>query len=659
MTTSIVYNPKVALFIDQSLSMLLDSEGNRSQKDDYLVAVRNLSSEIDGLETSSIGFGDNLYEIDLESDYLSDSLLYESTSISSAIDYTVDLFRSENIRAAVILSDGNSNSGSSPVVAASKSRLPFYTIGFGDTTRIQDIKLSNIKIPSRAKVGDIVPISTEVEWSGVPEKEYRLVLTSDNSIIDEKSIKVSGTKGTSIVNMLMYADTIGLKNLSISIDTFSNEKNKVNNAFERLLKVEPNESSIALFSGAPTADLRFLLNQIQSKKGTTIQKFIQRKGSDFYVAPTDKNLKDIGILVLNNFPISTTSDESLKLISEKLAAGTSMLFMAGPQTDYRKLKQLGRYLPFEVVQHNSREYPVSVDPANGITSKSLFSIEGKSISPKEWKNLPPITKTETYIKLTQGAEAVASSMVGSMSSNDGLISVKNSSRTNVLAIMGYDLYNWKLKDYALGKSIGSEGYDFYSGFIANLFSYLEANKNTNNVNIELSKNEFSPNEDISFDISVKDKSGNPINDASVDVTITSTDYKQEYKATGKGLGRYVLALPSFSPAQYTVSATASFDNTLIGKDIEGFKVLDIPIEYRTTGLNDELLKSISDVSSGKYYLHSQLSGLKNEIENHPAFKSRSEEKRSIEKIYLWPWLLIVVLVLFSLEWFFRKRFGLL
>jgi len=87
------------------------------------------------------------------------TLALSGTNIYSAIDDLLE--EHDNLRAVILLSDGDWNVGSPPVVAAQKMRnrhIPLFAIPVGSDRRLPDLDVSNVTAPTYGIVGENIQI---------------------------------------------------------------------------------------------------------------------------------------------------------------------------------------------------------------------------------------------------------------------------------------------------------------------------------------------------------------------------------------------------------------------------------------------------------------------------------------------------------------------
>jgi hypothetical protein len=661
--TTLTEEPLVALFADRSKSMSYDSETGEVDPEklaSYRDAVDNIL-DLGFDDPQYFEFAQQAYQVSADTALVSEFGSY--TNIQTVLSESSELYNDDNVRAAVLISDGNSNQGGNALMLARRSRVPIYTVGFGDTSRITDLYISKFKADRQTPKNNIVQISAEINWKGIQNNETDMDaavnLYKDSLLILSQSISLSRGTGNRIIDFADIATEEGVFTYRIEVDTLSKESNTKNNSAIAVNTVRAVKKQLSLFAGAPSSDVSFIGNAIRNLPEVELRRFIQKQGGSFYNAPTDNALSETDALVLINFPISSTDIETIEKIEDKLLSGIPMFFIAGPDTDWNKASGIIKYLPFDIIQSNNRELEVQVSPENNSVSKTIFSLQGNTSS-ELWADLPPLYRTETYVKLKPGAKVISQSIVGNRAMNDALLSSFNTGGSIVVASLGYGFYNWKLNGYARDLAVTGEAMDLFSRFIANTIGYLSVENNSKRFRLFTDKSVYSKNSSVSVSANVFDLAGRPLQNAIVEATLKGdSQTERNLRLTAAGPGFYNVTIDGLQPGNYTLEGKAVYETLTVGTDFAGFSIADIDLELTETAINKDYLKAIAQASGGKYYDFNNISSLYDDINSASSFRPRSQEVSSVLRVWDFTWLLILTIAVFATEWTLRKRWGLL
>ena len=221
-----------------------------------------------------------------------------------------------------------------------------------------------------------------------------------------------------------------------------------------------------------------------------------------------------------------------------------------------------------------------------------------------------------------------------------------------LAVLAKDIWKWKLQ-------VAPKGLDLFDSFIVNSLRWLRASEDQKLVKIKSSKKNFSQGERIEFSGEVFDESLNPISDAGIKIRISSQKNKYETDMQNVGPGLYEGSIVINETGDFSFSAEATTDGRSLGKDNGNFNIGEIDIEMTNPVMNYQFLNLLSNDTGGEFFFTNDYSALIKKL-NELKEKS-SKEKVVTSEINLWSdtWMLVIAVLLFSLEWFIRKRNGML
>ena len=280
-------------------------------------------------------------------------------------------------------------------------------------------------------------------------------------------------------------------------------------------------------------------------------------------------------------------------------------------------------------------------------------IQNKSDDPTVvWNNLPPVYQPFSEFTPKPESEIVAKVKMNNIPTNRPLILSRKMGNQRSIAVLAKDIWKWKLQT-ALKEQ------DVFDRFILNSIKWLNSPEDKKRVQIKTLKKLFALGEEIEFTAQIYDDSFNPVTDAEVKVKVKNDIDKFELNLSSLGNGLYEGMLQTNKPGNYSFTGDAKLNNNILGTDAGLFNVGEVDIEMMNTRLDYELLNSLANVSGGKYFNSDQavsLFSLLNDLNN-----KSSKEKIDTKEYSLWSneFLMITIILLFAIEWFIRKREGML
>ena len=123
--------------------------------------------------------------------------------------------------------------------------------------------------------------------------------------------------------------------------------------------------------------------------------------------------------------------------------------------------------------------------------------------------------------------------------------------------------------------------------------------------------------------------------------------------TETGEGVYEATLEALGPGRYHAVATVSLTDTVLGRAATEFAVAEQALELANTGMYEGLLRAISEASGGRFFASDSLPRDGSEM------TLGSYQRRFVFDPRRAAWVYVFIALLAGLEWFVRRRKGLL
>ena len=197
--------------------------------------------------------------------------------------------------------------------------------------------------------------------------------------------------------------------------------------------------------------------------------------------------------------------------------------------------------------------------------------------------------------------------------------------------------------------------EIYTKFFRNGVRWLVNREEEKRVRIYTGKGSYNSGEEVIFNANIYDNDYKPADNAEVKVVIQKGDLTIEKNLTNKTGGIYKGEIKIIEPGNYKYRGEAYRFDRKIGEDSGEFSVGTFSIEMLETRTRNDILQNIAKVSGGKHYTIEDVQNLFNDL----ADKNKNIIKTSNTEIYNKSAFMILIVILLSLEWFLRKRFGML
>jgi hypothetical protein len=574
----------------------------------------------------------------------------EGTDLGMALRHAKEEAAARNIRAVVLISDGNATIGSSPLARAEEVDIPIFTVGIGDTSEQQDVLVRKVTTNSITYVGNRLPVNVTLKSSGYAGERLEVTLRGSEGILDRRMLTLQAGIREYAVPLSVVPVREGRQRLVVEVSRLPGEVSYENNRSVFFTRVLKSKLKIALIAGAPSPDVAFLRRALEEDENLEVLAFIARDRQSFYERPpTREYLSDVDCLVLVGYPTANVPQASFPAV---LAAAEEkgLLFVGGRQLDPERLRLLEPFLPVQMQQIRTDEQQVFVALVEARRSHPILKTE----APLEaWTQLPPLF-VGTRFRAKAESEILAYARVQSVTLPEPLIVMRHIHRKKSIAIAGYGLWRWRMLSPSL-----PGGDQLLGDFLSNSVRWLTTREDDRPIRVETTKELFDGREPIEFIGQVYDETYQPVEDAEIDLTITSNSTSMQIALTLLGNGQYEGRIESLPQGEYSYTARVHAEGRPLGEERGTFSVGGFSVEFQETKMNKLLLQQLAHRTGGKYFDPTDIESMPDEIAALPSFQPREVVQRSEVELWNREAMLALVLLIFALEWFLRKRNGML
>ncbi len=651
-TSSTRYPPALAILIDNSESMRIEDPGQ--PRADLLRGV--LRSETlrrlpEDAELRYYTFGTSLLPNERRGD---DALPLDEKGTDIALALNTLGKERDNLRAVLLLSDGVFTVGKNPVHAAEKLALPIITVGIGDTVEQRDVLISKVAANDLVYAGVQTPVDLTLRSSGFPNHRAEVSLQKDGRLLDHKIVTFGEGTRDYAVSLSYTPEGEGTQKYRVAVSQLEGELTGKNNTRAFYAKVLRSKLRILVIAGVPSPDLTAIRQTLTEDENISVRSFTQRHPSGWYEGNLSPSLLDSAdCYVFVGFPTSSTPHATIETLSEALQRNSSpFLFVGGPRIDYDRLALISASVPFTVELSSSVERLAYFQPDDVHRSHYLLSL-GSPESFATWGKLPPLFSTLTVYRPKPGTLILGHSHTGS-GSPDPFLLARTVGGQKSLALLGHGIWRWRL----MGQG-NPHTAQFLSRFLISAIQWLSSREESRTVRVTPARPFLHEGEPVAFLAQVYDATAHPVDRAHITLTVQQQDEAREVDLTPMGNGRYEGELRGLTQGDYTYSASAEVDGLLVGDDSGSFSVGDTNLEFLETPANRQLLRELAHITGGRYIAPAEIDSLAPALLELATFTSR--EETSTRSLALWDWYYTLALLLFllSLEWYLRKRSGML
>jgi hypothetical protein len=651
--------PIVAVLLDNSASMTLKNNGeSRAQK-----AISVLNSELfqNGVKDVNFNYHQFSYKLDplLIEELDSLNFVADGTDLSTSLKQLQEKNINTYLSAIILLSDGINNLGENPIRTAEDLNLPIYPISVGKSVNQKDIVISKITTNQLAYVNSEVPVDVTIKSVGYNSKKLKVDLVDDSKILDSKHIELTNNF-ESQVRLKFNPQETGLQKYSVSVPVLKNELTPFNNQKNFYVKVLKSKIKVLYFSGGPGPDFSFIKRTLDADPNIETNYWVARKNQGFYQGIFSEDLsklKNYDCVILQNYPPKNYNDKVFSILNRLLdSEAIPLLVILGNNNNYQKLSELKNYLPFLLPLREYPEFEITprLSPI-GLTHPITRINDDELKNQTLWQEVPPIFYSLNNVQLYPGSEILLTANaveknVRLQNKVLPLIISRKISNSKSMAILGYGIWRWDLLMWGVGKSN-----HLFTQLLSNSIRWLINKEDNKTVRLKPDQAIYRSGQKISFSCQVYNENYLPLNGAEVRVQIFNEKANYEILLSSIGDGKYEGELHALEGGEYKYKGSAQYKNILMGSDSGQFSVENLNLEHLQTKIQNDFLKQLATKTGGQFINDSNFVSLEQALKFPVKTRIESREWQLWNKLIL----LILVILFLSIEWFLRKRSGML
>ena len=607
-----------------NLVLLVDNSSSMTSEDKAKV-ISDLSSLKNKMESSE-SFNILNYRFGAELSN-SDSLGFteKSTNISKALAGLNEIFTGTNT-AVVLFTDGNQTRGEDYEFYGKRQKFPIYPVVLGDTTKYDDISISQINANRYAFLKNKFPLEVFISYDGKEEVSSELQVFVDDKLVYKEKISLSNISNAKIVNTQIEASTVGIKNIKVIVPPLPNEKNTANNEKLLALEVLDEKTNVAIISTVQHPDIGALKKAIESNEQRLVS--IYRPDTDL------SKLQEVDVYIL--YQPDASFDKVYKQIQLRKSNSFTIL---GTYTDLNFINRIQNNYLVET-GYPVQEFFASPNAAFSKFDISEFSVEG----------FPPLVSDAGPVNVLGIGEPLLKVRIKGVDMDQPLLTTAEEDTAKHAILVGENIWKWRVQNYR-----NDQTFKDFDAFLGKLILYLSTSKSKNRFVLD-----YSSIYNNSSETKIK---ATYFDEAFVFDSNASINIKVESKSTNTSVevpmllkdGYYEADLSNLPPGKYDFAATVTKGNL---SRSGSFSILDFDAEKQFSSSNYAKLNRLAKNTGGKLYFPDQMDSLVKALETDPKFVPVQKSKQNVVPLIDFKFLLGIIIAALSLEWFIRKYNGL-
>ena len=575
----------------------------------------------------------------------------------------------------IVFTDGITNGDKKTLDGGPALTVPVFAVGVGEAEGFTDVRITKLGAPEFAFRGREFKIDLTIQASGMKGKSVPLFFNRGKNIVTTRNVAVDSDSFEQKVTLSFTPKDLGTHGFSVSIPTQAGEQIIQNNSKEFKVEVQRDKIRILTLSGSPAWNYRFLRMAMKQDPLIELVSFVfLRTPTDSVDVPESRlslipfPIDDIFLEELKNFDIIFFDDFShrayfnpsyLERVLDFVRDGGGLAMFGGPRSfdagGYGE-SALKEALPVELDGKGTFQSPAALNVALTAAGKAhpiTRLLPDPKANEEAWSKMPALTGMN-QVRAARGETLITSSGEGG---GAPLLTIGRFGKGRTLALMSDDAWRWNF--IAVGNKESPQNHlklvrqavrwlaQEPSFEQVQLYPIAAAQPGEKaQIKLKVSKDDFTPTRQATVQLRIFGPEGEPTVVAAA-ADSEEGEYTGEFIPTKEGTHR--------------VEAEASLAGKVLGKDRASFTAAFAYGETDDGLPRLDLLKQIAENSKGEYF---SINDWNDRALEKIAAKLESiapsqlvEQRQTRLWSTLWPF--AIVLTLLSIEWWLRRKWGLI
>ncbi|HEY7283812.1 MAG TPA: glutamine amidotransferase [Vicinamibacterales bacterium] len=600
------------------------------------------------------------------------------TDISGALAAIRDRYRGQRVAGVVLLSDGADTGAPAEAQAPLKDGPAVFAVGMGSSEALHDREILGVTAGDPRIDRSSIDLHVSAVSYGFGRTPFPIRILSNGRVLETRRV-TPPADGSPVDELYTVApEPLNATVYTAEIPPLDGEAVTENNARSVLVSPAGRKRRVLVIEGAPGFEHSFMTRTWagdpslevdvvtrKGKNGEGADTFFVQAGSGRGAAltagfpATREQLFAYDALVIANVEGEYFTRAQLALAAEFVGdRGGGLLVMGGKSFAQRGLSgtPLEEVLPVDLNDRRGGVVKAAASPdLIGSHNKMNVTAEGEShpimrlgASLEEtrdaWAKLPALASSAPLGGPRPGAKILATT-TASGGAVLPVVAVQRYGQGRSMVFAGEASWRWKMMVASSDRA--------YDVFWRQAARWLSADS-PDPVAVAV-PDTLEPGDLASVEIDARDASFVPVRDARVDATLTLPGGESSALKVRRGdNGRFEAPLAPDRAGLYRVHADARRGSEALGSADRWFYVGGADREFADPRLNEGTLRRIARATGGRYVRASEAAQLATWLQSATPTSAQPERRD------LWhqPWAFALVVLLLSLEWTLRRRWGL-
>ena len=676
----------LVVLADQSRSMqVADAAGDKTRWDSLRASMQAAAAELADLaseiEIKVYTFDGEPHPLDMVEGALQWPTRPEGkqTALGWVLEETLRRETGKRLAGVVLLSDGAQRvlpakdvPPQTPARRLADLGFRLYAVPFGQARALdqaRDIALSDLRAAGVVFVKNELEVAAGAQVDGFVGQDVVVQLAVETSpgkmeVVDSERLRAEQNGARLPVKLKYVPETPGEKKITLKVAPQAGELITTNNETSTFVTVLDGGLKVLYLNGALQPDVKFLRRSLDASPDMNVEyRYIDARKPE----TRPKDLLDcfaagrFDVYIIGDLDAAAFSEPELVALAETIQRGAGFIMVGGHHSfgaGGYTATPLSDVLPVEMDRferqnfgedirrdlHLPEDPPLAMRPTRPGQSHSILQLAPPTENKAAWEALPPLIGANRLDRMKRGATVLAETP-----DNHPLLIAREYGRGRVLAFGGDSTWRWALAGFEAAHK------RFWRQVV--LWLARKDQSSESSVWVNLDERRFSPGTKVEFAAGARNEHGEPVADATFEVEVLRPDgSKGVPRMRRNGDEMAGLFLDDSLPGDYTVVVKASAGGTTVGTAQARFLVYDQDLELDNPAADRGLLESLAAMTDGRSVASEQLpelfASIKKQLEQ---LEVETLVKRTLWDT--WPFFLLLVALL-GLEWWLRKRWGL-
>lgn len=588
------------------------------------------------------------------------------TDINEALAAAME--KHPRLRAAVLITDGDWNSGEAPSIAATKLRMrdvPVFAVPAGSETKLPDAELASFDAPAFGVAGKPVRIPFVIDSSLPRDERVTLEMTSSTGEVVTKEVTLPAM-GRLQDALVWRPLATGDAKLKLTVPLLATERFPNNNSLEAPIAIRKEQLQVLVIESFPRWEYRYLRNALERDPGVEVSCLLFHPdlekpgaGKGYLSAfPSDEALTGYDVIFLGDVGIGKgqlTAGQCASLQKMVRDQASGLVFLPGMRGHQLTLmsSSLADLFPIVFDEAQPRGWGSNVPGKFTLTDSGAKSLLTKledtdEASARVWSSLPGFQWYAAAMRAKAGAEVLATH--GTESTKFGrvpLIVTKTYGAGKILFMGADGAWRWR-------RGVEDKYHYRFWGQVVRWMAYQRNMASSGKMRLFYSPDRPQSGDVLTLNANVMSASGEPLREGNVIAQIESPGGKAaSVRLLPAGEEAWGLFTGTFTPAEpgeHRIQLSSAESGASLDAVIA---VQGAAREKLGQAARHEVLREIAQLTRGKFIASLDPAEIAKAVASLP-------EPEPIERrLPLWPhplWAGLLVLLM-GVFWVCRKAIG--